>query len=328
MKAKIPVLLALASLLLVQLACNLPAQTDVASQIPAPNQTLTALFAVTPVEEATPTLPLIVTATQQEPATAAPTETPPPAPVDTQPAAPAATATTAPTATFSGPAPTATIPNSRPRGNIVAKYMRTPPVIDGDWSEWKDIAREYPATSVVFGRENWTDQDDLAGSFYVGWDENNLYLAVKVRDDVYVQNATGANIFKGDSIEIMLDTNLVDDYYVAQLNADDYQLGISPGRITVGENMEAYLWYPSSKAGPVTDIYMAAIQQPGVYRLEAAIPWTVFGGRPNAGDRMGFVISISDNDSPGTEIQQSMVSNVPGRRLTDPTTWGDIHFTR
>jgi hypothetical protein len=330
MKTRIRVLLVLVTLLAAQLACNLPAQSTDATQIPAPNQTLTSLFAITPDQEATPTLPPVVTATLVSGTN--PTATQAPVLAETATSAPP---TTVPTATSVpptvGPQPTATIPDMRPRGGIVAKFMSTPPTIDGDWSEWKDNHTEYPATNIVFGRENWTGPDDLSASFYVGWDDNNLYIAVKVRDDQYVQNMTGENIFLGDSIEILLDTKLTDDYYYTQLSADDFQLGLSPGR-GVGapdtDTKEAYLWFPSNIAGKQPGFPMASIQQQGVWRFEAAIPWSIFETKPTAGTSMGFVLSVSDNDDTTRNVQQTMTSNVPGRRLTDPTTWGNIRFTR
>jgi hypothetical protein len=304
---------------------------DAAPTLPAPNQTLTALFAITPQTTPTTTLPPVVTATnpsQDQPGTSPTNTTAPSATVvSAQPGA-AATATTAPSATRAVQAATATIPNMRPRSQVVAKFLTTPPTLDGDWSEWKDITTEYPATNVVFGQNNWTNQDDLAGSFHVGWDNNNLYIAVKVRDDKYVQNATGENIFKGDSIEILLDTKLREDFYFSQLSADDFQLGLTAGRPDVNGTREAYLWFPTTIAGSKTSVKIASRAENGIYRLEAAIPWSVFEMTPAEGMHLGFALSVSDNDNPNENVQQSMVSNVAGRKLTDPTTWGDLLLSR
>jgi hypothetical protein len=318
------------ALLAAQLACNLPDSGTVggATQLPPVNQTLTAIFQEPPAEAtATPTLPPVVTATSSGPGAADPTATT--APVTSNPTATTAPVTSNPTATNALPQASATIPSMRPRAAVVAKYMSTPPIIDGDWSEWKDQGTEYPANQIVHGRENWTGAEDLSASFYVGWDDNYLYLAVKVRDDQYVQNASGADLFKGDSIEIMLDTNLQDDFYYTSLSADDFQLGISPGRPDVNGTREAYLWYPSSIAGPRSSVTIASrMYDDGVYRVEAAIPWSVFETKPSNGTNMGFVLSVSDNDNPSANVQQTMVSNVADRKLTDPTTWGNIQFTR
>jgi hypothetical protein len=205
------------------------------------------------------------------------------------------------------------------------RWTGSGPTLDGDWGEWKSVGREYPATNVVYGKSNWANEDDLAGSFYTGWDANYLYIAVKVRDDKYVQNATGQNIFKGDSVELLIDTNLLGDYYSDSLSGDDYQIGISAGRPTIGDgNAEAYLWYPSGKAGAPAGVKIAGRDEGSVYRVEAAIPWSVLGVTPQSGMRFGFALSISDCDKAGDTIQESMVSSAPGRSLVNPTTWHDL----
>lgn len=325
MKRNIRLLLAVLTLLTAQLACNLPDQNGGGQPaIPAPNQTLTALFAFTPVSGTpTSTLPPVVTATS--PPVENPTNTlPPPTPTFTQPAPP----TSAPTATTEVKQPTATIPGIRPRSSVTANYLNTPPTLDGDWGEWKDLTKEYPIKNVVYGSQNWANADDLEASFHVGWDNNNLYLAVKVRDDRYVQNATGENIFKGDSIEILLDTKLQDDFYYDKLSPDDFQLGISPGRPDPSGTKEAYLWFPKNIAGSRSNVQIASRLEDGVYRVEMAIPWSVFEMTPMAGRHYGFVVSVSDNDNPAENVQQTMISNVSTRNLADPTTWGDLLLTK
>jgi hypothetical protein len=330
MKEKLRPLFVIVTLIFAALACNMPgnsAGVETTPGLPPVNQTLTALFAISTQATPTNTLPPIITATNAAPPAAATATTAPSATQassgSTQP-----TATTAPAATKAPAGATATIPGVRPRSAVVAKFFSSPPTIDGDWSEWKDHGTEYPATNVVFGKENWANEDDLAGSFYVGWDNTNLYIAVKVRDDQYAQNASGENIYKGDCIEVLLDTKLRDDFFYSELSADDFQLGLSPGRPDVNGTREAYLWFPTSIAGSKSSVKIGALNQSGVWRLEAAIPWSVFETTPVDGMHMGFGLSVSDNDNTGTNIQQSMVSNVAGRRLTDPTTWGDLLLSK
>lgn len=293
--------------------CSLPiSSTPTPFVFPTPNMTMTAIFK--PQLPPTVTPPAVQTATQ------------PPA---TQPPAP--TATLRPTNPAPAPAPTIT-PLSPTRTNIptnmrlgpsgTAVYLSTAPTIDGPWDEW--TSTQYPIKNVVFGAKNWTGASDLQGAYRIGWDATNLYVAVKVNDDKYVQNATGANLYKGDSIEILLDTNVTGDFFTQSLTSDDYQLGISAGTGQPGHNPEAYLWFPTSKAGSVTKVKIGAVGGTGVYRVEAAIPWSVFGVTPASGNHFGFAISISDNDNSSENVQQTMISNDPNRVLTDPTTWGDL----
>lgn len=333
------VLAGIAALVAAQMACNLPAsmfRTPAPAQSSELNLTLTAIFAPPPAgNTATPTLPPVNTPTTSPGESGGgigPTATQPAPAVPTATAVPAAANTPIPTATSVPPTatntrvpPTNTSAPAAQRQVFVAQYLSTPPTIDGDWGEWKTLTTEYPANAVVWGRGNWTGADDLSSSFHIGWDNQNLYLAVKVRDDKYVQNATGANIYEGDSIELLLDTKLAQDVYYNRLSADDFQLGINPGRPDPAGTREAYLWFPSTIAGNRANVTIASLQEDGVYRVEAAIPWSVFEiTSPANGSHYGFALSVSDNDNPNANEQQSMVSNDPRRVLADPTTWAEL----
>jgi hypothetical protein len=51
-----------------------------------------------------------------------------------------------------------------------------------------------------------------------------------------------------------------------------------------------------------------------------------YGTPPPVGWRMGFALSVSDNDTPASAEQQTMASSAAGRRLTDPLTWGTLEL--
>jgi hypothetical protein len=243
-------------------------------------------------------------------------------PADTQTPVPSETVvpSTTPTITLTpSPAPTSTsTPN--PRLAVNAIFLSTPPTIDGPWDDW--TTTQLPIPYVVFGAANWSGSDDLRGSYRVGWDSKYLYLAVKVIDDLYVQNAQGANLYKGDSIEVIIGDNPNGASPSVGMTATDFQVGISPGRPKVGENMEAYLFLPSTKAGNLPKVLVGAEPMSNGYRLETAIPWSTFAVTPAKGLVLGFVLSVSDNDNPDKDVQQSLFSTAPKRVLNDPTTWG------
>jgi len=286
---------ALTFIMVLAAGCNLPADTKPTQAVfSTPNATMTALFTTPPPKVVTATFPPLQTATS-----APPTQT-----------------VVIPTATGSA--------QSRAGGTVDAVFFAAPPAIDGDWNDY--TSQEYPAEVIVYGLSSYTNRDDLAGSFRIGWDAQNLYLATKIRDDKYVQNASGEELFKGDSLEVLLDADLQGDFSSRDLNNDDYQLGISMGSPGVKNAKEAYLWFPLSKKGAVTIVRAAATRDDatGLTRAEVAIPWSVFGVTPKVGDRFGFVFSISDNDDPFTNAQQSLASSVKTRNLVDPTSWGEL----
>jgi hypothetical protein len=304
---------------MVILACSLPVLGQPQATIfPEPNLTLTALFAqATILTQAAPqvTASLNPTAsfTPENTITVTPSISPSPS------FSPTITITNTPV-----PPTVVAIPiPQRLGGSFAANYLSVAPVIDGNWDEWNTT--QYPIGAIVFGRSNWTDAADLEGAFRIGWDYTYLYIAVKVKDDTYVQNATGQDIYKGDSLEILLDTDLYGDFYVTSLSPDDYQLGISPGKPDTSGAKEAFLWFPNSIAGSRPSVLIGSIGGSGLYRVEARIPWSVLGvSSPGLGAHYGFVISVSDNDNASSNVQQSLVSSDPNRVLTNPTTWGEV----
>lgn len=264
--------------------------------------------------------------TQGIPATAEPVQpTNTPIIITQQPTAvqPSNTPVTAATAAPTLPQPTAQPTVApRPGNSYTAARLSTAPTLDGLWDEWNTT--KFPIKAVVWNRTStsWTDSADLEGSFTIGYDATNLYIAVKVLDETYSQNATAENIFKGDSIEILLDTDLNGDYYTTTLSADDYQLGLSPGKPDPSGTREAYLWYPQSVAGSRSQVKIGSVKTNDNWRLEASIPWSVLGITPASGMKLGFALSVSDCDDEGGTCQDSMISTAPGRVFVNPTTWG------
>lgn len=301
----------LAVLLLAVLACNLPGPAAPTPFVfPTPNLTMTAIFAAT--LEAP--LPETSTPTETIAPTQEPTQTQQSTATNTIPAN-VVTSTATATKSLAGP-------GARPNYSVVASYFDSPPTIDGNLGEWP--VEIYSVDHVVYGGGDYAGSADLSANARIGWDEEYLYVGVRVKDDHYVQNASGENIFKGDSVEILLDRQVSVDFYLNSLSADDYQLGLAPGSPLPGDDPEAYLWFPSTLSGSRSDVELGVTSLEDGYRLEAAIPWDVFDVSPETGDHYGFAVSVSDNDDEDENVQQSMVSNDPARNLADPTTWGDL----
>ena len=310
-------LLAIGLIALTTLACNFPfIASPTPFAFPTPDLTMTALFNPTVTTRAeifpTQTIP---------PAWLSPTTTPPGllqtlTPSNT-PLPPSATPTITPTPTKSYAGP-----EKRPKFSMSGYYFSSPPKLDAKLGEWKQD--RYLIEDVVFGKGNHSGLKDLSGRAMISWDEDNLYLGIRVIDDKYVQNAKDSDLYKGDSIDILLDTDVPSDFYLARLNEDDFQLGISPGSPDPNENPEAYLWFPKSSEGGRGEVKIASRTREDGYVVEAAIPWSLFSVSPSKGQHFGFALSISDNDNRNQNVQQSMVSYVPIRTLDDPTTWGDL----
>ncbi len=198
-------------------------------------------------------------------------------------------------------------------------YLDDAPDIDGDFGDWPGVV--YAMDKIVFGPEFFANQVDLSAEFKIGWDDQFLFLGVLVRDSQFVQTATEGMIFQGDSIEVLLDADWEGDRNSDKLSDDDYQLGFSPGNLGDIPVPIAYLWAPTDREGPMQLSQVKGRLTEDGYMVEIAIAWEEVGVNPTPGMTLGFLLSVSDNDSIGKNEQQSVISFSEPRLLTNPSTW-------
>ena len=280
------------------MTATLPAAIADATTPPSPDEAVTIAIA------ASPTIPPTRTPTSTLPPTAIPTATPTPAPTLTPTTLPTATPITA--------------------SDVVAHRLSSPPIIDGLLAEWKGRPA-YLSAFRVYTAPDWNGEESLTAVWYLAWDADNLYLAVDVTDDVHVQTQTGNQVFRGDSVEIQVDTN-----YTARatgLNPAVYQLLFSPGDFQTLPPSAVRL--RGNEIGQIRDapghnIIVAARQTASGYTLEAAVPWSDLSLIPRERLVLGFALNANDNDTLGTARQEVMMSNVPTRLLTNPSSWGTL----
>lgn len=226
------------------------------------------------------------------------------------------------------PVATATLPGSQPNpgdSEVTAVRMVSRPTIDGILDEWRDID-SFAAPYRVYAVSNWDGSDDLAAAWRLSWDEDALYFAVQITDDRHVQTQTGADTFKGDSVDIQLDTDRPGDF-AAAVSPDDFQLAFSPGNFAELP-AEAFRFQGNNSgqmvASPGHSLRVAAQSLDDGYVLEGAIPWSDIGVSPTPGLKMGANFNATDNDSTGVAVQEVMISNVASRTFRNPTTWGIV----
>lgn len=215
---------------------------------------------------------------------------------------------------------TVTLPAFQENGAVEARQMAAAAVIDGNLDEWANMPA-FASSYLVFNTPEWDGSDDVQATWRLGWDNNNLLIAVEVEDDVHVQTQSGNQIFKGDSVSLQIDSNLEGDFGPG-LSSDDYQINLSPGDF-VGITPSAFRFQGGVDA-PGHGITLAAQQTGEGYRLEAAIPWQDIGLAPAAGMKIGLALNVNDNDTPGTAVQEVMKSHVATRTFRDPPSWGSL----
>lgn len=186
----------------------------------------------------------------------------------------------------------------------------TPPVIDGNLNDWPvgesiELTRNtaYSFTGQV------DDTNDLSSLIRSGWDQQQVYFAIQVTDDVIIGGESD-DVWRDDGVEIGLD-GLNDDY---PWGWDDHQYSIVvDGRVT-------------DRGTAVSDITAAAALSDSGYDIEVAIPMTrLISGTPISGTVMGFTIGIHDDDDGGSWDAYLIWEGT--NTSTAPEEFGDLLFT-
>lgn len=280
-------------------------------------------FVAAPTEEPPPVVPTIAGEETPGDSPATVTDVPP----TTEPDATAsATPTTAANPTVTLPAGSVTVTTPPTSSNVEAVRLAAPPTIDGNLSEWGETPT-YPSAFRVFNAQSWDGTEDLTAVWRLAWDNTNLYIGVEVTDDTHVQSQTGNQLFRGDSVDMQFDTDRGGDLGDG-LSPDDFQITFSPGNF--GSLPPSAFRFQGTENGRILDapggnnVTVDASQTAAGYILEAAIPWSDLNLTPSEGLVIGIALNASDNDSPGTAVQEVMMSHVSTRTLTDPRGWGTL----
>lgn len=210
-----------------------------------------------------------------------------------------------------------------PAGTVTASHIKTPFVIDGDLTGWADIP-PFVSAYTVFQQPWWDQSDDLDAFWRLAWDDEHLYIGVVIVDDVHVQTQQVQTAYRGDSLEIQIDTNYASDPD-SLINEDDFQLILSPGDFNqIRPNAFRFQGNTSQRMEgvPGHEINVSAVKTDTGYVLEAAIPWADIDLRPLGDLVLGITLSANDNDLAGVAVQEMMKSHIATRTFNDPATWG------
>jgi hypothetical protein len=239
------------------------------------------------------------------------------------PATPAAGTPVAPS-TDALPATASATPPAATGADFTVSRLAQPPVLDGSLTEWPE-ALTVSSAFQVYARAGWDGSADLEATWRLGWDPNSLYLAVTVVDDLHVQTQTGNQMFRGDSVEIQIDTNRAAN--ATLVNPGTFQLLLSPGNFA--DLAPSAFRFQGTGEGRILDapghrIQVNAARTGEGYVLEAAIPWSDLNFVPDEADVLGIALNANDNDQADEAVQEVMMSSSPRRTLTDPQSWGTM----
>jgi len=166
----------------------------------------------------------------------------------------------------------------------VPRKGKEPIEIDGDLSDWK-TEHLVPVNFARAVGNNTPDENDISGSFYALWDDENLYFAVQLRDDSSVIRSNDVGIWQDDNIMLGLHPwgwkmgeTVMSGYYREHLGlckdgtARIFRVGAVPGgpevpdgaRLAVNKTKDGYV-YEWSYSGK--DIHPLLLKEGGRFRL-------------------------------------------------------------
>ncbi len=242
-------------------------------------------------------------------------------------------------------------------GRIVAVKAGVPGavpqiIIDGKPDDWLALQESSgvewsPISSIVFDRDcanrypesPQAPPEDVLGQVYMAYDQEFLYAAFVVEDEWFVgYSGPDERYYRGDAPQLLLDVDLAGDFDQPALSSDDLQVDLLPGVDGPGDSPSVALWqlesltsqvYPGASiaAVPLTTAQrftIVAVPSARGYFVEAALPWRNLGFFPSMAPTLGVAASLSDNDTPGTDVQECMISSAPQRDFRNPTTWGTL----
>ena len=186
------------------------------------------------------------------------------------------------------------------------------PKIDGRLDDWH-AAGLTRCPLPLLGRNQLTSRKpdepwspaDLSAVGYLAWDPANLYVALRVRDDVHHAKATGEEAVQGDSLVLAIDPSNRRPGSGAKALAY-YISAAVPG----GGSGRHTLYRPKGRAGGGrwgqlardSSLYELAVDasRRGLCTYELRIPLSELGGvTGGVGTKLGLSLLLNDNDGSG-----------------------------
>jgi len=246
-----------------------------------------------------------------------------------------------------GPATSATVSKTRidDTKTQAALPLTTPPTIDGkiDAGEWVRAGgaagpfwQVFPSDKVDDGirggaigdgaKNAPTSAADLSYNVFAGYDANNLYIAVQVKDDNIQEDSAAANSADGntwmdDSVEVFIDGDN-SNFPNRDTSGNNPAVVATGGQYVITVNnayREAEAGKPGYGVGKAW--YAKTAKVDGGYEAEFRISLKTIGN-PKPGDVIGFSVAVNDDDDGGGGERQVIWVGLPHTEAT----YGNLIF--
>ena len=218
-------------------------------------------------------------------------------------------------------------------------------VIDGDLSDWN---LDSPAVlendyQVIRDLVMWQGPNDCSVSFYLSWDEENLYIAADVTEDSPLGAIEMLPIDGEDNLKLYISTDPTADPDRTKYGTNDFLVyfvmdepywDTAIDRSMVEKDLRLRFVSKGMDGGEsVLDGYQCAVQMTTTgFIWEAIVPWACFSNNkipvytPAVGDTLNcnFVITDISYPCPGTEYIPQLAWYDNANIDKNPSLWGFV----
>ena len=180
--------------------------------------------------------------------------------------------------------------------------LRRKPIVDGDLSDMSGFARGAITPKDLWWRKEPKDQSAASASFRVGYNVENFYIGVDVRDDVVVCNIAPDDIraqLRSDAVGITIDPSGKSRDTSSVIQAAAFPCTTEGFRARGFRDADADQGV-MEKTAP--GMKVASRKTARGYALEFSIPWSAMPEQPRPGDTMGMNVVVYDGDKKDARV--------------------------
>ena len=238
----------------------------------------------------------------------------------------------------------------RPDRLAVAVQVPSEISIDGDLSEWDrsnplNLTDEEQVNSMGL----WNNPDDFSALAYLMWDEEKLYLASEVRDDLPFRYLETPDIDGVDALSLYINTDAEADPGRKIFASTDFRVlfAIDNQRFPTAVDRDAVLLKSGFQSlgmegdrNVLIGYEVAVKTTDNGYMLELSLPFSALANeripvlKPEAGMQLGFNLQFMDLDEATEDEVDSIGDRVsfitlfPGNPAKNPADWGFLEFSQ
>ncbi len=196
--------------------------------------------------------------------------------------------------------------------------------IDGDLHEWTnadwiDLKQKY---MYEVTQQKWGGEKDLSAQVAFAYDDQAIYIAARVHDDVHIAEQTDDLIWQNDCLQVAFDP-LFNPHSPGSYAIDDNEIGFS----LVNDRAYAHTWTPPPGGGPseLPGAEVAIVRGDSKMFYEARVPFSSLPPlMPGFPGRCGVNAVLNDNDG---HLRRGAIAWTPGlAEAKNPSNFGVLEF--